>query len=1176
MLKWRQLSALFLLGVCAFGARANTCAPAAVKGTAPSDYQSYCWLDFTGYSDALARGAGQPFSFALPDGSRLTLTLTVSTNKAPPALAAHAVPSWSGSAIGHSGFNNIPGEPVLYETVSGSTVHIALTNIVVTPPAGSGATVSYAIIGADGESSNQNESLTFTTNAQPWVEVAKIPNGPNFPTVSGLGTATVKETGIAGTVGSFAFASFNNPTQISNIAVGGGLQGPMFAIRYASLTAGAVLNGARANASDQFTYRIATTGGLVLSSGTSTGAGPGPFTPATLPTVAAGYPLVITESMAPGSTSTLASYAVSLTCTNLATGASSTVMPVNQSVTSFTFPTLQYGDAVSCVFTNTANRANAGITKTGPATVSAGSTLSYTLVATDAGPADASGLLIKDPAVANFTATGVTCVTVTGAAQCPAAATLTVANLQGPGIAVPVLPMGSSVTLSVTGTAGIGSGNIANTASVTVPTTVINTNPTPTSTASTTVTPDADAATTLTFPNSVNAGKTVTGTVLFANKGPGAANGDGFSITLPANLGAAPVLSGLPAGATYAYNPSSGVVTLTGMPATVAPASALAPITISYVQPASATSTVSAGFTTTTIDSNPANNSASVTVGGAMAADLSVTLTLSPHVNAGQTVTGTAVFTNNGPSGAKDTTYTLSLPPNLAVTPVLSGLPAGVTYSYAAGTGVVTLTGMPATLASGSGVGPVSFTYTQPPSGTSTVTGGVSSTTLDPNTANNKASATSTGAAAQLMGTVYTDNNQDALFDAGDTPIAGATAELLAGNHVVATAITTATGAYTFTSQAPGAYTVAVAPLPGNVADTPSPVAVNLGGSPTPVVNFGQIPASAVGMLVLTKTTPLVDISVGQSVPYTIIAANPHNTPVYNSTVTDLIPAGFRFRVGSGSVNGQRLDPTVSGRQLTWTHLHFAPGETKTFTLVLTAGAGVSSGEFVNQAMAYNTLTHGLISNVASATVRITADPTFDCPDLIGKVFDDTNANGVEDPGEKGIPGVRLVTAQGLLVTTDAQGRYHIVCPVLPDAALGSNFIVKLDERTLPSGYRLTTDNPDTVRLTAGKVSKLNFGATIHHVVRIELSDAAFEGNALRADTAQRIDAVVARLNDHACILRLAYTALRETDTEVNARLKALQAAIAADWKAHEIRFPLRTEEEILRPAHAADGEGKP
>jgi hypothetical protein len=113
------------------------------------------------------------------------------------------VPSWTGSAIGHSGFDNIPGEPVLYEVVSGSTVHIALANIVVTPPPGSGSTVSYAIIAADGESTNQNESLSFTTNGLPWQEVAQIPNGPNFPALSGVGTATVKETGVAGTVGSF-------------------------------------------------------------------------------------------------------------------------------------------------------------------------------------------------------------------------------------------------------------------------------------------------------------------------------------------------------------------------------------------------------------------------------------------------------------------------------------------------------------------------------------------------------------------------------------------------------------------------------------------------------------------------------------------------------------------------------------------------------------------------------------------------------------------------------------------------------------------------------------------------------------------------------------------------------------------------------------------------------------
>jgi uncharacterized repeat protein (TIGR01451 family) len=317
-------------------------------------------------------------------------------------------------------------------------------------------------------------------------------------------------------------------------------------------------------------------------------------------------------------------------------------------------------------------------------------------------------------------------------------------------------------------------------------------------------------------------------------------------------------------------------------------------------------------------------------------------------------------------------------------------------------------------------------------------------------------------------------------------------------------------------------------------------------------------------------------------VPYTITATNAQATPVFNSTVTDVIPAGFRFRIGSGLLNGQRLDPTVNGRRLTWTHLTFAPGERKTFSLVLTVGAGVVSGEFVNQAMAYNALTNGLISNVASATVRISADPTFDCPDLIGKVFDDANANGVEDPGEKGIPGVRLVTAQGLLITTDSEGRYHIVCPVLPDAALGSNFIVKLDERTLPSGYRVTTDNPDTVRLTAGKVSKLNFGVTIHHVVRIEVSDAAFDAGGLRAATVQRIDAVVTSLQAQAYIVRLAYTttladtATQESDSTIQARMRMLQSALRDAWKAHGRRDALRTEEEIVRPAQRVHIEAKP
>jgi hypothetical protein len=196
----------------------------------------------------------------------------------------------------------------------------------------------------------------------------------------------------------------------------------------------------------------------------------------------------------------------------------------------------------------------------------------------------------------------------------------------------------------------------------------------------------------------------------------------------------------------------------------------------------------------------------------------------------------------------------------------------------------------------------------------------------------------------------------------------------------------------------------------------------------------------------------------------------------------------------------------------------------------------------------------------------VVGDPTFDCPDLIGKVFDDVNANGIEDPGEPRIAGVRLVTAQGLLVTTDAQGRYHIACPVMP-GDMGTNFILKLDERTLPSGYRLTTDNPETIRLTAGKVSKLNFGATIHHVVRIEVNDAAFQGNELRVEVLERVDVLVTSMKEQAFVVRLAYAAGDESDATISLRMQALRAAVSAVWKSREVSFPLRIEEDIVRGA---------
>jgi hypothetical protein len=133
----------------------------------------------------------------------------------------------------------------------------------------------------------------------------------------------------------------------------GGLQGAMFAVRFASIRLRKTITGARVNAADQFTFRVsATSSGTTLASGTTTGTGNGPFS-ATPLSLASGIGLTLSEAMAAGSVSTLAKYQSRLTCTNTTTS-STTPLPNNLLTTSYNFGALQFGDAVICVFNNAA------------------------------------------------------------------------------------------------------------------------------------------------------------------------------------------------------------------------------------------------------------------------------------------------------------------------------------------------------------------------------------------------------------------------------------------------------------------------------------------------------------------------------------------------------------------------------------------------------------------------------------------------------------------------------------------------------------------------------------------------------------------------------------------------------------------------------------------------------
>jgi hypothetical protein len=140
---------------------------------------------------------------------------------------------------------------------------------------------------------------------------------------------------------------------------------------------------------------------------------------------------------------------------------------------------------------------------------------------------------------------------------------------------------------------------------------------------------------------------------------------------------------------------------------------------------------------------------------------------------------------------------------------------------------------------------------------------------------------------------------------------------------------------------------------------------------------------------------------------------------------------------------------------------------------------------------------------------------------------------------------------------------------MVPNEWRGSNFLMKLDERTLPTGFRVTTENPRDVRLTSGKMSKLNFGATIHRVVRLDVNDVAFTANALKAEWQAKLDKLPELLKQRPSILRLAYKIGADGEDAASKRLKALSAELRAKWQAKDCCHLLQIEEELVQPSPA-------
>ena len=383
--------------------------------------------------------------------------------------------------------------------------------------------------------------------------------------------------------------------------------------------------------------------------------------------------------------------------------------------------------------------ADVSITKSDtPDPVNAGSNITYTLTATNAGPDAAFSAIFTDTIPANTTFQSISAANGWACGTTPPVGGTGNVNCTNPSFGTGSAVFTLIVKVNPTVAAATIITNSANIASGTPDTDITNNQATTT----TTVTTMADLSVTKSgTPNPVTAGTVLTYTITTANAGPSYAQTAVLTDTLPTGT----TFKSLTAGAGWSC--TTPVTNTNGTVSCTAASYGITATTFTLVANVDADVVVSttlsnvAHISSATLDPNPNNNQATATTNVATLAELAIGKTGTPTaLNAGQNVTYTLVVTNTGPSNSASTIVNDPLPANTSFQSLSS--PGGwscTTPALNAG-GTVNCTNASFGMGSGTFTLVARVLPTTPNNSVITNTAAITSSTADPISGNNSAS----------------------------------------------------------------------------------------------------------------------------------------------------------------------------------------------------------------------------------------------------------------------------------------------------------------------------------------------------------------------------------------------------------------------------------------------------
>ena len=335
---------------------------------------------------------------------------------------------------------------------------------------------------------------------------------------------------------------------------------------------------------------------------------------------------------------------------------------------------------------------------------------------------------------------------------------------------------------------------------------------------------------------------------------------------------------------------------------------------------------------------------------------------------------------------------------------------------------------------------------------------------------------------AKLGDFIWNDLNANGIQDSGEPGIAGATVNLLdSGGNVVGTTTTNASGLYTFSSLIPGTYAIQAVMPTGFDRATPA-----LQGSDTTVdsdLNTTTLKSANVTLISRQNNTTLDGgfykfASIGDYVWEDVNGNGIQDTgePGLSGVTVNLLNS-----------SGTQLATTTTTGSGFYTFTSLVPGSYIIEVVKPTGYSGVTlktQGSDTSKDSNLNTATaRSDVTTLISGENNMTVDGGLYRPASIGDfVWNDLNANGIQDAGEAGVPNVtvNLLNSSGTQLattTTNASGAYsftnlipgnYIIEVIKPSGAVSSPKTAGSDT-TKDSNINIANSRSDVTALSSGE-----------------------------------------------------------------------------------------------------------